>query len=176
MPDRGKRLRPAGPRTVTPVRCRHNSIAGLPALNLGGCSRPGARTGRSLSSTRGQQPHERVGDISIVHRALDAPAERPRLLGGADVFRIGSAPILHTATPAPHSARGTAESAMEVSSKQWLGEHQPAALPGNGVAVLVGERSRRTALLQREANRVPAAFLHGEHPSVVVEVGGDEPR
>ena len=50
------------------------------------------------------------------------------------------------------------------------------ALPGDGVAVLIGERSRRTALLQGEANRVPAAFLHGEHASVVVEVGGDEPR
>jgi len=39
---------------------------------------------------------------------------------------------------------------------------------------LIGERSRRTALLQRETNRVPAAFLHGEHASVVVEVGRDE--
>ena len=50
------------------------------------------------------------------------------------------------------------------------------ALPGNDVAVLIGERSRRAALLQRETNRVLAAFLHREHPSVVVEVGGDEPR
>jgi hypothetical protein len=100
---------------------------------------------------------------------VDCLARKPRLLEDRFDARDATDRAIAPATR-------TAESAMELWLKEWAGEPLAAASPGNGVAVLTGERSRRTALLQRQANRILTALLHGEDPSVVVEVGRDKSR